>query len=473
MSEAVLREKFRRNVSVYKSLGVNPMSLATGCSVKVDLVSVLYPAISTLRGKLEKMKIAPRRDAYVFPATEVEVLERRIYGLDLREEDVEDLRRLRPARAVVLSQVSQELAGSAEKFSQVVERVYSKVADASPGLEVGKGHSIVTTDEKAQFFIFDFVKQEGSELQSLTVANNDTIQVIDPTEEPGDYRQSAIAVGNSLNDLYALGAWRELKVYPVIDAPTEELRGKIEVNYERYVEEVGGVVVGTPQPHTGTLLMGATVVARMSKKPPFFFDQIKEGMEIMITRPMGDLAPINVYMVSMMDQDLVNELKSFHMTVEDVARVKEQVLETLKVPNLPAAKAIEEFLPALDEEFDPYKHIAATTDVSGPGVYVIRELAELAHAEIELWDVPLTSPELSEFATRNFIIPNGTSGTNGSLVIVASSRVLDELEGRLKGAYQPVRIGKVKGRGEPLVVAPRKLANYVMAESYLKGFELK
>ncbi len=468
-----LVNKFKRNVALYKSLGVNPTALATGCSVKVDLVSVLYPAISSLRGKLEKMKISPRRDAYVFPTAEQQEIERRIYGLDLTEADVEDLKRLRPSRAVVLSQVGQELASSAEKFGQVVGGVYSKVAEGSPGIEIGKGHSIVTTEQRAQFFLFDYVKQEGQSTPELTVANNDTIQVIDPTEEPGDFRQSAVALANSLNDLYTLGAWRELEIYPVVDAPTDELRKKILDNYNSFSGEVGGKVLQVPQPSTGTLLMGATVLVRSRRRPPFFFDEVSEGMEVLLTRPMGDLAPINVYMVSMMDPDLITELNGIGFTIDQVAQVKEEVLSTISKPNLPSAKAIEQFLPSLEEDFDPERHIAVTTDVSGPGIYVIRELAELSNARISLWDVPLTSPELSEFATRNFIIPNGTSGTNGSLVIIASPKVLDQLEGKLSDQYSPRRIGKVIGKGEPKVEAPSKLARYVMAESYLKGFDLR
>lgn len=52
-------------VSEYKRLGLNPLALATGCAVKVDLVRVVYPALRDLREELERegLEIAPREDA--------------------------------------------------------------------------------------------------------------------------------------------------------------------------------------------------------------------------------------------------------------------------------------------------------------------------------------------------------------------------------------------------------------------------
>jgi len=42
----------RRRSAFYRSLGADPMSLAAGCAVKVDLVRVVYPAMEELRREL-------------------------------------------------------------------------------------------------------------------------------------------------------------------------------------------------------------------------------------------------------------------------------------------------------------------------------------------------------------------------------------------------------------------------------------
>jgi len=47
----------------------------------------------------------------------------------------------------------------------------------------------------------------------LAAANNDTIQIIDPAEDPGSCLQVAVALSNSLNDLFTVGAWRNIRIY--------------------------------------------------------------------------------------------------------------------------------------------------------------------------------------------------------------------------------------------------------------------
>jgi selenophosphate synthase len=141
-------------------------------------------------------------------------------------------------------------------------------------------------------------------------------------------------------------------------------------------------------------------------------------------------------------------------------------------PNIDVAKLIEEKLPDLDEEFDPDRHIAATTDVTGPGIYVIKEIAELANVSIKLYDIPLISPKISEFATRNYIIPNSTSGTNGAIVIVAKSNIIEDLENKLlKIGQKPIRIGRIIKKGEAKVYAPSTLKRFILAKAYLREFE--
>jgi len=103
-----LAREFAERIEYYRSLGVNPFSLATGCAVKVDLVEVLYPALRSIRGDLEGLglRIAPRRNAKVFEARvgDVRVM-RGIYDVDDPCVDSSELKGFKPRRAVVLAQV--------------------------------------------------------------------------------------------------------------------------------------------------------------------------------------------------------------------------------------------------------------------------------------------------------------------------------------------------------------------------------
>jgi len=468
--------EFSKRVEEYRSLGVNPFSLATGCAVKIDLLTVLYPAIRSIRGDLEKlgMRIAPRRDADIFQGgIEGSRLFREIY----RGEDDVDIKRLKeisPSRAIVLAQVHQRIASDPESLARVIRGIYTRVAQATPGIIIGKGHSIVTADPNAQFMIFDYVRIIDEEYDKIVVGNNDTIQIIDPAEDPGSPRQIAVALGNSLNDLYTLGAWRNTIIIPVVDSPSRELTRIIEDNMRRYAESIGAKLVEAPQPRAGALLMGATVFAETDRRPPFFYEGVSPGMEILVSRPMGGLAPINVYMMSMLDKEIAEELRrQFGIDIERLLDIKNSIIEWMSRPNIHVAKTIEKRLPQINEDFDPSKHVAATTDVTGPGMYVIKELAELTRSSIRIDRIPLISPELSEFATRNYIIPNATSDTNGAIVIVASPRVIDEIEEELRDrGEEPIRIGRVVSKGEARVMVPSIVRKYISAKAYLKEFDL-
>jgi selenophosphate synthase len=473
--ESLARE-FAERIEYYRSLGVNPFSLATGCAVKVDLVDVLYPALKSIRGDLEKLglTIAPRRDADVFEARlgSIRVM-RGIYDVEDPHVAVEELRGFKPRRAVVLAQVHQRIASSPEPFKDIVWRFYSRIAAAvENGISVGKGHSIVSADTRSQFFLVDFMSYDDG--GGLVAANNDTIQIIDPAEDPGSVLQTAVALSNSLNDLFTVGAWRNIRVYPVYDAPDGKLRSKILSNMISYAEGIGATIHNPPQPNRGSLLMGATVLAEMTRKPPFFYDRVEPGMRVMVTRPIGELAVVNVYMLVILDKEIAEEFeKQTGISVDDLLEIKSKFLETMAKSNIEVAKVIESRLPELGEDFNPREHIAVTTDVTGPGVYVVKELAELSNTAIRLTDIPLLEPRISEFATRNFIIPNATAGTNGAIVIVARPEVLEGLEEDLrKVGLQPTIIGYIESMGSPVVRAPLKLKRYVASKSYLKEFEL-
>jgi len=204
-----LFERFRDNLAKYKRMGLNPLSLATGCAVKVDLIDTVYPALEKIRAKLleNNIELMPREDTDIFISRESETLKRVINGGEFDAD-----------RAVSLIQVNQETAGNPEKFAEFLMRVYTGVKTRRR-LVVGKGHSIVTTNPRGEVAVLDLIKLDGGRLKSYTLANNDTIQIVDPLEDPGTQMQVDVGVSNSLNDLFTKGAFQDLKMIPVADTP--------------------------------------------------------------------------------------------------------------------------------------------------------------------------------------------------------------------------------------------------------------
>jgi len=135
---------------------------------------------------------------------------------------------------------------------------------------------------------------------------------------------------------------------------------------------------------------------------------------------------------------------------------------------------IYKYLPDISEEFKEDEHIVVTTDVTGPGVFVVKELAERTNTKIRLYDVPLLFPEISRIATKLYIIPNSTSGTNGPFIMIVPDNIMNDLIRELKSrGLKPSVIGEVIEKGEPEVIAPKKLKEYIADQKILSQFKLE
>ncbi len=461
----------------YRELGLNPLSLACGCAVKVDLLRVVYPAIEGLKPQLRgsNLTIAPREDADIFPRSEGGVkLYRRIYSLDSTTSiDLSDIRSIGPSRAIVVIQVYQRYANNPEQFLKLIGPIYLRLAESGTHIYIGKGHSIITPFVEDQFILFDFIKASGGRAEGYTAVNNDTIHIVDPSQEPGDYRQVSGALSNSLNDIFVLGVYENLRIAPVFSAVSSELREKIWKNILLFSRRYNIDLIEVPQPNKGKLLVGSTSIGDTLKKPPVFADKVEVGMKLIATRPMGELAPINVYLSTIIDESLIREVEDAGISFEVLEKIKDKAVETISTPNIEAARVINRYLPRYDEEYDPTEHIALTTDVTGPGIYVVKEIAEKSRATLRLDSIPLLSPEVAEIATKLYIIPNATSGTNGAFIVVAPETIAQDIlrDLRSRGLNASV-IGEVVGRGEAKVLASSRLRKYVADQKLLMEFEI-
>ncbi|MEM3165231.1 MAG: SelD-related putative sulfur metabolism protein [Halobacteria archaeon] len=470
-------EEFWDRVARYKQLGMDPLKWIAGCAVKVDLTSVVYPALRQIRPELQRIgvKISPRADADVFPSGDSgPKFHRRIYNLGEPNVDPADLGRLGPDRAISLVQVHQRSADKPGPFAEALLRLYRQMEPAKPHFTVGKGHSIITPFAQSQFALFDFIKEGKGSPDGYTVANNDTIQVIDPTLDPASKEQAYVAVSNSLNDLLTLATCEDLQLRPVVDAPTPEMKAQILRNMEAFAKAHGLEFVETPQPETGKLIMGATVVGRIRKEPPVAPRGVEPGMEIVVSRPFGDLAPINVYLSSLADEEYLKKLEAESISLEQARKAKEDVVKTMTRPNIAIGRILNRYCPPFGGRFDPDRHVSGTGDLSGPGVYIFKEFAELAKFDLRLDDLPLKYPEYVEFATREFIMDNGTAGTNGAVAAIGRPSVIRAIADEMrKAGYDPRVIGKVTGPGAGSVQAPKALERYMASRKLLSEFILQ
>ncbi|MFN3804653.1 MAG: SelD-related putative sulfur metabolism protein [Pyrobaculum sp.] len=453
-------ERFRERVKLYREAGIALESLSLGCSVKVDLYNVLYPALQLLKDEVRKLNlvIAPREDAAIMPGQYAEL--RRLY-LDVESPAIEPefIEKFAPTVAIVLVQIYMGKAGTPEVFARYVANLYKALGSSRHKVWLGKGHSIVSTKKGSEFFMVDFLKTEGQ--QGYVVANNDTIQVIDPSEDFDSPLQVAVAINNALNDLYSKGAYRDLHIAPVYDAPPQ-YRSSLEARVRQHISTLGRYVE-VPQPQRGYLLIGATAYAVLDKEPPLFYDKIVKDFVVLITRPFGELAYFTTYVAIHTDEGLYRKFEKEVMPIEEFEREKKKVLEIMATPNLEVARVIYDYLPELGKPFDPQAHIAATIDVSGPGVFVFKEVAERAGVDIKLADIPLMSHRVSKFAAENYVMSDATAGTNGAVAIFAHKKVAGEILDRLAKIrhLKPMAIGEVLGKGAGRLIVPEEALVYI------------
>ncbi len=446
-------ERFRERVRLYREAGVALESLSLGCSVKIDLYNVLYPALALLKDEVKRLNlvIAPREDAAIMPGAGAEIY-RRFLDVENPHIDAEELERLKPDLAVVLVQLYMAKAATSDRFAEYAARLYKALGSSRHRVWLGKAHSIVSTKPGAEFYMVDLFKiDRGS---GYVLANNDTIQVIDPMEDFDSPLQVAVAVNNALNDLFVKGAYRDLHIAPVYDAPRPYYE-RVERRMLEYASSLGKLVK-VPQPEKGYLLLGATAYAYLDREPPTYYDKIDENFYIVVTRPFGELAYFTVYVAVHTDEGLYKEFEKRVMPVDEFEKEKRRVLELMATPNIDVARVIYDHLPDLGGRFDPEQHVAATIDVSGPGIFVFKEVAERANVDVELFDIPLLNPKLSLFAAENYIMPDATAGTNGAVAIFLHKKLVDVVLDKLEKIphLKPIVVGRVLKKGEGRLIVP-------------------
>jgi selenophosphate synthase len=124
------------------------------------------------------------------------------------------------------------------------------------------------------------------------------------------------------------------------------------------------------------------------------------------------------------------------------------------------ARALAPFRPAGDESFDPERHVAAVTDVSGPGVGGVADLVARAGYRVHLTDLPLFDRATLDAARDDWRVPDVTVETNGPLAVVGRPAVLESVTARLAAldGPDPSTVGEIRpGDDRRLSVADDEL----------------
>jgi selenophosphate synthase len=414
----------------------------------VPLRSLLYPALKRVKRKLcdTNIKIELGNDAYIFESNRKIGLKRRLYPLFSfkgrgRQKVREAIRKFKPASAIILA--SYINPASRNEIIDSLYGFYKAVSGGRTPFSIGKGHSLEISKIPGQKFILaDYlISRKGN---YYGAASNDAIVTVDFNLKHSSWLNIYISLNNALNDLYALGVYRDIMLYPVYDSIYENDNRLIKKSLASYLskfKKYNYSLVDSGPLGLGLEIIGSTVVGFFEKEPPRI-SNLLPGQLLIVTRPIGDLAALVLYIIRQVNTELS----------ADIRRVKLDVLGKMATPNIEAAKIISDYLPLKGSNFDRKRHITATKDISGEGISAFEDMAFRSKTNIHLDEIQLHTDESS-----GLNLPNNTSCTNGAIIIAADEKPARGIINRLEGAgYRPWIAGRAGLKSEKPVIFLKK-----------------
>jgi len=257
------------------------------------------------------------------------------------------------------------------------------------------------------------------------------------------------------------------KLFPIYDAPSEEMLDKIRSNLDAFTSRYNLALEDYSSLKLGKLFFGTSAVATTPKDLPTRYDQIEEGMEIMITNKFGGLPAIGLYTLACMDSEGVAKYeRSSGIPFANITQAKDEALKNLSEPHFALGKIIAKYCPDFETTYDKQMHITAVYPVGSQGVLALGGLAELANVQVTINEqLPVRNEEIAKFVTREFLVENATASLNGCHIIVATKDVANLIMEELsKHNFAPERIGFVERKGSWSVSFATDVSQFVASK---------
>ena len=454
-----MSENFWRLVEEYQRLGFDPLRWIPTCSNEVDNRTLQY---SLNEVKRTNIKLTPSWfDSFYYMDGKIPELTRRVYNFDnpVIEKEVEIKRALSIFRIhTVLGYNSALLSRAIQKF---FKSFHSRVF-------IRKNTMALTAHREAQFALLDYIELHRGDKVGYTCANNSVTQITDPTRRPESEIHSNIALTAGMEYLNLLGCTSGFKLFPVYDAPTEQMLDEIRTNLDSYTSRYNIGMEDYSSIKIGNLFFGTTAMANTVKELPTRYDQVEEGMQIIISNKMGALPALSLYMLTQMDSNNIAKFEQNGISLNVLSAAKDATIKSLSEPHFSLGKIISRYCPDFGMTYDKNMHITAVHPVTTDGFFAIVKLAELTNSHIVIRDLPMKYEEISKFATRELLIENSTASSNGCHLIVTTkdvaSLVVDDLR---RHNFEPTVIGFFSKKERPYVTTEKDIVQYVASKSKL------
>jgi selenophosphate synthase len=438
-----LSDNFWENINSYRNLGFDPVRWIPSCSNEVD-TNILKGALAEV--KHSRIKLSPFWfDSYYHIDGKIPELTRRVYSLanPVMDKEVE----LKRALAVFRIHT-----GSGEHVSLLSKTLENFLKIFNSKVLVTNASAVLTEHKAAEFGMFDYIQLHRGDKVGYMPAVTSVTQATDVTKPPDADIHSNIAMTSAIERLNLLGcsikSSPSSKLFPIYDAPSEEMLDKIRSNLDAFTSRYNLALEDYSSLKLGKLFYGTSAVATTTKDLPTRYDQIDEGMEVMITNKFGGYSSLGLYTLACMESENIAKYEQKGIQFANVTRAKDEVLKNLSEPHFALGKVMAKYCPDFGAQYDKQTHITAVYPVGSQGVFALRALAEVANVQLMINELPLRDEETARFVTEEFLIENATASLNGCHVIVAAKDVANLImEDLRKHNFTPERIGFVEKKG--------------------------
>jgi len=390
-------------------------------------------------------------------------LTRRVYSLAAPVVDKE----VEVKRALAIFRVHTGAGEYAPLLSETLQN-FLRVFNAK--VSVSCASAALTEHPDAQFGMLDYIELHRGEKVGFMPGVTSVTQVTDVTRDPDADVHSDIAMTSAIEllNLLGCGVASSFKLFPVYDAPSEEILDRIRSNLDVFTSRYNLAMEDYSSLKMNKLFYGTTAMASTMKELPTRYDQVEEGMEIMITNKFGGLPAVSLYTLARMDSENIIKYEQNGVPFADITEARDEAVKNLSEPHFVLGKLIAKYCPDFGAPFDKSIHITAVHPVGPRGVFALGLLAELTNSHLLINELPVRNPELAKFATKEFLVENATASMNGCHLIVATREAANLItEDLKKHNFVPERIGIVAKKGAASVAFTQDPSQFVASKAKL------
>ena len=437
-----MSDNFWEHINLYRKLGFDPLRWIPSCSNEVD--------IRVLKGALVKVK---HTNIKVFPSWfdffyhidgKIPDLTRRVYSLANPAVDKE----VELKRALAVFRIYTGTGEYIPLLSEVLQNFFKAFRFKA---SVCSACAVLTEHKDAQFGMFDYIQLHRGNKIGYMPAVTSVTEVTDVTTAPDADIHSNIAMTSSIDLLNLLGCGipSSFKLFPIYDAPSDEMLDRIRSNLDAFTSRYNLAMEDYSSLKIGKLFYGTSAMASTTKELPTRYDQIEEGMEIIISNKFGGLSAVSLYTLARMDSENITKYEqNSGMSFAHITQAKDEAIKNLAEPHFALGKIIAKYCPDFDAAFDKQLYITAVYPVGPRGVFALGALAQTANAQLMIDALPIRDEDIAKFATREFLVEDATASLNGCHLIVATKDVANLImEDLKKHNFAPERVGFVAKKG--------------------------